>query len=83
MYCDPEVMRYVTGGPLVGSEAVRAALAKYAQAQEEHGFSSWAIVERKTPRPPCAACSSALAGAQMCRWESDVVPERSPERMLC
>jgi RimJ/RimL family protein N-acetyltransferase len=50
VYCDAEVMRYVTGGPLSDEEAVRGALEKYVRAQQEYGFSSWAVVERETGR---------------------------------
>ena len=50
VYCDPDVMRFVPGGALPDEEAVRAALERYARAQAEHGFSSWAVVERRTGR---------------------------------
>jgi [ribosomal protein S5]-alanine N-acetyltransferase len=50
IYCDPEVMRFVPGGALPSEEAVRAMLETYARAQSEHGFSSWAVVERRSGR---------------------------------
>jgi ribosomal-protein-alanine N-acetyltransferase len=46
VYGDPEVMRFIPGGALPDIEAVRSLLADYAEAQREHGFSSWAVVER-------------------------------------
>jgi ribosomal-protein-alanine N-acetyltransferase len=50
VYCDPRVMRFIPGGALADTEAVRAMLERYASAQAEHGFSSWAVVERETGR---------------------------------
>lgn len=50
VYCDEEVMRYIPGGALADEEAVRAALSRYAADQAEHGFSSWAVVERESGR---------------------------------
>ena len=50
VYCDPDVMRFIPGGALAGEETVRALLESYAGAQAEHGFSSWALVERETGR---------------------------------
>ena len=49
VYCDPEVMRYIPGGAL-SAESVRATLEEYAQAHEERGFSSWALIERASGR---------------------------------
>lgn len=46
VYCDPEVMRYVAGGPLADASDVRTLLDGYVAAQEARGFSSWALVER-------------------------------------
>ena len=43
-------MRFIPGGPLADEEAVKAKLESYASAQAEHGFSSWAVVERETGR---------------------------------
>jgi len=48
IYCDPEVMRFIPGGPCADEDAVRALLAGYAEAQTRAGFSSWAVVERET-----------------------------------
>lgn len=48
VYTDPEVMRYIPGGPLADLEAVRRAIACYESAQSEWGFSSWAVVEKET-----------------------------------
>jgi [ribosomal protein S5]-alanine N-acetyltransferase len=48
VYGDPEVMRFIPGGPLPDVEAVDALLQQYAREQAERGFSSWAIVERST-----------------------------------
>jgi ribosomal-protein-alanine N-acetyltransferase len=50
VYCDPQVMRFIPGGALADKEAVRAMLDSYASAQAEHGFSSWAVVEREAGR---------------------------------
>jgi ribosomal-protein-alanine N-acetyltransferase len=50
VYCDVEVMRYVTGGPLPDETAARGPLEKYVRCQEEYGFSSWAVVDRETGR---------------------------------
>jgi [ribosomal protein S5]-alanine N-acetyltransferase len=44
-------MRFVPGGALADERAVRSLLARYTQAQRRRGFSSWAVVERKTGRP--------------------------------
>jgi RimJ/RimL family protein N-acetyltransferase len=46
VYCDPEVMRLIPGGPLGGHSAVRAELARHTAGQLERGFAFWAIVER-------------------------------------
>ncbi len=48
VYTDPDVMRYIPGGPLAGLEEVRALLESYAEAQAARGFSSWGVVERAT-----------------------------------
>jgi ribosomal-protein-alanine N-acetyltransferase len=50
VYCDPEVMRYVTGGALGGIEEVEGELRKHAAHQAERGFSYWAVVERESGR---------------------------------
>src|SRR5438552_3356913 len=50
VYCDPEVMRLISGGTLAGRDAVTALLDTYANAQAERGFSSWGVVERRTGR---------------------------------
>jgi [ribosomal protein S5]-alanine N-acetyltransferase len=50
VYCDPDVMRFIPGGALDDEEAVRATLESYVSAQAEHGFSSWAVVERQAGR---------------------------------
>src|SRR5690242_11948354 len=50
VYCDPEVMRYIPGGPRADVRAVERMLAAYARAHEERGFSSWAVVERESGR---------------------------------
>jgi RimJ/RimL family protein N-acetyltransferase len=50
VYCDPEVMRFIPGGALSEKKALRALLERYARAQDERGFSSWAVVERRTGR---------------------------------
>jgi [ribosomal protein S5]-alanine N-acetyltransferase len=50
IYGDPEVMRYIPGGALPDEEAIRKLLRGYASAQEQLGFSSWAVVERKAGR---------------------------------
>jgi len=49
VYGDPEVMRYIPGGAL-SAEAVRATLEEHAQAHEERGFSSWALIELASGR---------------------------------
>jgi [ribosomal protein S5]-alanine N-acetyltransferase len=50
IYCDPEVMRFIPGGALADEEAARSLLERYADAQARQGFSSWAVVERRTAR---------------------------------
>jgi RimJ/RimL family protein N-acetyltransferase len=47
-YGDPEVMRFIPGGPLRDLAAVTSLLESYATAQRAHGFSSWAVVERES-----------------------------------
>jgi ribosomal-protein-alanine N-acetyltransferase len=49
VYGDPEVMRYIPGGAL-SAAAVRATLEQHAQAHQERGFSSWALIERASGR---------------------------------
>ena len=51
VYGDPEVMRFVPGGALEGLAAVRATLEEYTRVHASRGFSSWALVERRTGRP--------------------------------
>jgi RimJ/RimL family protein N-acetyltransferase len=51
VYGDPEVMRFIPGGPLTDLAAVRATLEAYTRAHASRGFSSWAIVERETGIP--------------------------------
>lgn len=48
VYGDPEVMRFIPGGAIGDEAAIRNLLEKYACAQAERGFSSWAVVERAT-----------------------------------
>jgi len=48
VYGDPEVMRFIPGGPFAGLGAVRARLDRYAQEHEGRGFSFWAVVERES-----------------------------------
>ena len=50
VYCDPEVMRFIPGGALADNRAVQSALEAHSRAQESHGFSSWAVVERENER---------------------------------
>ena len=50
VYGDPVVMLFIPGGALAGLAAVKSMLDKYANAQQRDGFSSWAVVERKTRR---------------------------------
>lgn len=50
VYCDPEVMRFIPGGPLTDLEAVRATLGTHVRAQASRGFSFWAVVERGSGR---------------------------------
>jgi len=50
VYGDPEVMRFIPGGALADSGAVRSTLETHARAQQDQGFSNWAVVERKTGR---------------------------------
>lgn len=47
IYGDPEVMRHVSIGVL-DRERTAALLEEYRHAQERHGFSSWALVERES-----------------------------------
>ena len=48
VYGDPEVMRWVAGGPLVDLAATREALATFRAHQRAHGFTWWTVVERAT-----------------------------------
>jgi len=50
IYCDPEVMRFIPGGALADEKAVRSLLERYVDAHDRQGFSSWAVVERRTGR---------------------------------
>jgi ribosomal-protein-alanine N-acetyltransferase len=50
VYCDPEVMRFIPGGALADEEAVRSLLERYEGAQARQGFSSWAVIERRSGR---------------------------------
>jgi ribosomal-protein-alanine N-acetyltransferase len=50
VYCDPEVMRFIPGGALADLGMVRATLKTHEETQETRGFSSWAVVERRTDR---------------------------------
>jgi ribosomal-protein-alanine N-acetyltransferase len=51
VYGDAEVMRFIPGGALSDERAVRSLLERYTEAHKRQGFSSWAVVERKTGRP--------------------------------
>jgi RimJ/RimL family protein N-acetyltransferase len=46
VYSDPEVMRYVAGGPVADLAGTDAMLREYGDHQEGHGFSFWAVIER-------------------------------------
>jgi len=50
VYGDPEVMRFVAGGHFRGIGTVEARLKTYARESSRRGFSSWAVVERKSGR---------------------------------
>ncbi len=50
VYGDRDVMRFIPGGALADEAAVRSLLDRYADAQERQGFSSWAVVDRKSRR---------------------------------
>ena len=50
VYGDPEVMRFIPGGALSDIAAVRSVLDVYTRAQQDQGFSSWALVEREGGR---------------------------------
>lgn len=50
VYCDPEVMRLIPGGPLPDVDAVRVELEAHAASQARRGFAFWAVVERLTGR---------------------------------
>lgn len=50
VYGDREVMEFIPGGALGDIDAVRATLETHAKEQRARGFSSWAVVERKTGR---------------------------------
>jgi ribosomal-protein-alanine N-acetyltransferase len=50
VYCDPEVMRLIPGGPLAGRSAVRDELRRHVADQAERGFAFWAVVERASTR---------------------------------
>ena len=47
IYGDPEVMRHVCLGVL-DRDATAALLAEYRRAQDERGFSTWAVVEKES-----------------------------------
>jgi RimJ/RimL family protein N-acetyltransferase len=47
IYGDPEVMRHIWLGPL-DRERTIALLEEYRSAQDEHGFSTWAVVEKES-----------------------------------
>jgi [ribosomal protein S5]-alanine N-acetyltransferase len=47
VYGDPAVMRHVCLGVL-DREATAALLERYRRSQEEHGFSTWAVVEKES-----------------------------------
>lgn len=49
IYGDPEVMRHVGTGVL-DRDGSAALLSRYARAQDEYGFSTWAVVERASGR---------------------------------
>src|SRR5262245_37105698 len=53
LYRDPEVTRYLGGGPFIGGEVGRRstrALAQFARHWRRHGFGVWAVVERASGR---------------------------------
>jgi [ribosomal protein S5]-alanine N-acetyltransferase len=50
VYGDPEVMRWVAGGPLADLASTREALATFRAHQRAHGFTWWTVVERATGR---------------------------------
>ena len=50
VYCHPEVMRFIPGGPLADLDAVRSTLEAHARANRMRGFAFWAAVERETGR---------------------------------
>jgi len=48
VYGDPDVMQFIPGGALTDTNAVKALLQVYVEAQQIHGFSSWGLVERES-----------------------------------
>jgi ribosomal-protein-alanine N-acetyltransferase len=44
-------MRFIPGGAVADEQAVRSLLDRYVEAHRRLGFSSWAVIERKTGRP--------------------------------
>jgi RimJ/RimL family protein N-acetyltransferase len=48
---DPEVMRFVPGGPDPSIEATRGRVERYRQHQAVHGFSKWVIRQRESAEP--------------------------------
>jgi len=53
LYRDPEVTRYLGGGPFLGDEVGRRstrALTQFARHWRQHGFGVWAVVERASGR---------------------------------
>jgi ribosomal-protein-alanine N-acetyltransferase len=53
LYRDPEVTRYLGGGPFIGDEVGRRstrALAQFGRHWRRHGFGVWAVVERASGR---------------------------------
>ncbi|HSD80572.1 MAG TPA: GNAT family N-acetyltransferase [Solirubrobacteraceae bacterium] len=50
IYGDPEVMRWVAGGPVADLAAAEAVLQQVIAHQRTHGYSWWGVVERATGR---------------------------------
>jgi ribosomal-protein-alanine N-acetyltransferase len=51
LYADPEVTRWLGGGPFVGEEAERRsarALRRFVEQWEQRGFGVWAVLDRAT-----------------------------------
>lgn len=50
-FSDPEVMRYIPGGPDASLEDTRRRIERYLQHEATHGFTKWLVTDRHTGEP--------------------------------